>query len=152
MRPICSGGLKATVMWDVAEIMGSSQKKVTQDFIFQAGGGTHAHDLGTFGGAKSLVQARDAILAKKTPFEAMSMYYEVLLAFRKWEPEMYGKWIKNLKEDSRIVAEPDVRPYYKPEKEQGKRPSPVDLKIAIAKIPGFKADLEKFNPSLLKKL
>ena len=44
VRPICSGGLKATVMWDVARIMGKTENKMFVDFIFQAGGGTHAHD------------------------------------------------------------------------------------------------------------
>ncbi len=119
------------------------------DFIFQAGGGTHAHTLGTFGGSKSLAQARDAIYANKTPFEAMAMYFETLLAFRKWEPETYGKWIKSLKKDAKIVVEADTRPYYLEGKEQGNPPTAVDLKTAMVKYPPLKDDIQKFNPELL---
>ncbi len=149
-RPICSGGLKATVMWDVASIMNPFNDSPNIDFIFQAGAGSHSHDLGTLGGAKSIAQARDAVMSGKTKFETLSNHFEIILAFRKWEPETYGEWLKSLKSDSKIVVEPDERPYYAPGKEHGKPPSPVDLKIAIEKFPELKSDLEKYNPKLIE--
>ncbi len=48
------------------------------------------HDLGTFGGAKSLAQARDAILNGKSAFETIGKHFETLLAFRKWKSEKYA--------------------------------------------------------------
>ncbi|MHA1730179.1 MAG: RuBisCO large subunit C-terminal-like domain-containing protein [Promethearchaeota archaeon] len=152
IRPICSGGLKATVMWDVSRIMNPEGEEFNQDIIFQAGGGTHAHDLGTIGGAKSMVQARDAIKNGKTPQEIIGEYFETLLAFRKWDNNIYGDWLKNLKKDSKIVVEPDLRPYYAAGIEIGNKPDAVDLHSAIIKFPELKTDLEKWNPELLKEL
>ncbi|MHA1339068.1 MAG: RuBisCO large subunit C-terminal-like domain-containing protein [Promethearchaeota archaeon] len=152
IRPICSGGLKATVMWDVAKIMNRTGDTYYQDFIFQAGGGTHAHDLGTIGGAHSLVQARDAIKEGLEPFDVMGKYFELLLAFRKWDKELYIKWLKALTPESRIVVEQDARPYCIEGEPEGVCPVPVDLKTAIEKWPPLKEDLEKYNLDLLKKL
>jgi ribulose-bisphosphate carboxylase large chain len=152
MRPICSGGLKATVMWDVAKLLNPGKQGYNQDIIFQAGGGTHAHDLGTQGGARSMVQARNAIKDGKSPQEIMGLYFETLLAFRKWDNEIYGEWLKTLKKDFKIVVEPDIRPYYKEGNEKGKPPEPLDLLSAIGKYPLLKNDLEKWNPDLLKSL
>jgi len=128
IRPICSGGLKATVMWDVAKMLSKTGNEYFQEFIFQAGGGTHAHDLGTFGGARSLVQARDSIKHNVDKFEAMSNHFELLLAFRKWENNVYVEWLKSLNE------------------------IPISIKDAIKKWPPLKQDLEKYNPNLLKRI
>lgn len=152
VRAICSGGLKSTVMWDVAKIMNPTGDTPNNDIIFQAGGGTHAHDLGTFGGAKSMVQARDAIKKGKSPLDIMGQYFEHMLAFRKWDNRVYGEWLKTLNKDSKIVVEPDVRPYYASGREKGNPPQPVDLKKAMEIYPSLKEDLEKFNPNLLKSL
>ncbi|MHA1720732.1 MAG: RuBisCO large subunit C-terminal-like domain-containing protein [Promethearchaeota archaeon] len=152
MRPICSGGLKATVLWDVAKIMNPVGDTPNMDIICQAGGGTHSHDLGTFGGAKSMVQARDAIKEGLSPQQAMAKHFETLLAFRKWDNEIYAKWLKTLNPDSKIVVDPDERPYYKNREERETGPIPVDLKTAILKYPPLKEDLEIFNPILLEKI
>ena len=150
MRAICSGGLKSTVLWDVASIMNPSGDEPNPDIICQAGGGTHSHDLGTFGGSKSMVQARDAIRDGKSPEDAMATGFETLLAFRKWDNAIYGNWLKTLTADSKIVIEADERPYYGTGKEKEPAPAAVDLKTAMEKYPNLKADLEKFNPDLLK--
>ncbi len=152
MRPICSGGLKATVMWDVARIMNPTGDTPNMDIICQAGGGTHSHDLGTFGGAKSMVQARDAIKKGLSPQEAMAKHFETLLAFRKWDEEVYGNWIKNLSSDSKLVVDPDTRPYYDDKDNKEKGPIAIDLKSAILKYPLLKDDLKKFNPTLYEKI
>lgn len=152
MRAICSGGLKATVMWDVSRLMNPLGDNFNQDIIFQAGGGTHAHDLGTVGGARSMVQAKKAIQEGKSPQEIMGLYFETLLAFRKWDNQIYGEWLKTLNKDSKIVVEPDTRPYYKEGNEKGKPPEPLDLLSAIGKYPLLKNDIEKWNPDLLKSL
>jgi ribulose-bisphosphate carboxylase large chain len=149
MRPIASGGLKATVMWDVARLMNPNGKTPNMDIVFQAGGGTHAHDLGTIAGARSLVQARDAIKAGKSPLETISTHFETLLGFRKWDKEIYGEWVKSLTKNSKIVVDADTRPYYLPGKEKGIAPSPVDLKTAMEKYPPLKEDIQKYNPALL---
>ncbi len=152
MRPICSGGLKATVMWDVARIMNPTGDAPNMDIICQAGGGTHSHDLGTFGGAKSMVQARDAIKLGLTPQETMAKHFETLLAFRKWDEEVYGNWLKTLSSDSKIVVDPDTRPYYNDRDDKEKGPIAIDLKSAILKYPLLKDDLKKFNPTLIEKI
>ena len=152
MRPICSGGLKATVMWDVARIMNPTGDTPNMDIICQAGGGTHSHDLGTFGGAKSMVQARDAIKLGLTPQETMAKHFETLLAFRKWDEEVYGNWLKTLSSDSKLVVEPDTRPYYSDGDDKEKGPIATDLKSAILKYPLLKEDLKKFNPALYKEI
>lgn len=152
MRPICSGGLKATVMWDVAKIMNPDGDTPNMDIICQAGGGTHSHDLGTFGGAKSMVQARDAIKEGLSPQEAMGKYFETLLAFRKWDNDVYGNWLKTLSDDSKIVVDPDIRPYYKNQDDKENDPIATDLKSAVLKYPLLKEDLKKFNPSLYEKI
>jgi ribulose-bisphosphate carboxylase large chain len=150
MRPICSGGLKSTVMWEVSKIMNpKADGSYGQDFVFQAGGGTHAHELGTIAGARSIAQARDAIKAGKGPLDIMGQYFETLLAFRKWEHETYVKWLQTLTKESKIVVEPDTRIYTLPGKEQGTAPAPVDLKTAMEKYPPLKEDLQKFAPHLL---
>lgn len=152
MRPICSGGLKATVMWDVAKIMNPTGDTPNMNIICQAGGGTHSHDLGTFGGAKSMVQARDAIKLGLTPQETMEKHFETLLAFRKWDEEVYGNWLKTLSGDSKIVVDPDTRPYYNDRVGKEKGPIAIDLKSAILKYPLLKDDLKKFNPTLIEKI
>ncbi|MBD3351386.1 MAG: hypothetical protein GF364_07855 [Candidatus Lokiarchaeota archaeon] len=152
VRAICSGGLKATVMWDVARIMNPTGDEYNQDFIFQAGGGTHAHDLGTIGGAHSMAQARDAIADGMKPEDIMGKYFETLLAFRKWDNKRYGEWLKTLNKDSKILVEPDVRPYCLEGELEGVCPVPVDLKTAIVKWPPLKEDLKKFNPQLLAQI
>lgn len=149
MRPICSGGLKATVLWDVSTIMNPIGDTPNLDFIAQAGGGTHSHPLGTIGGSRSMVQARDSISTGESPQIAMSKYFETLLAFRRWDNEIYGNWLKTLTGDSKIVVEPDERPYFLIEKHPETVPQPVDLKTAIEIYPELRADLEKFNPSVL---
>ena len=152
MRPICSGGLKATVMWDVAKIMNPDGETPNMNIICQAGGGTHSHDLGTFGGAKSMVQARDAIKEGLSPQEAMGKYFETLLAFRKWDEEVYGNWLKTLSSDSKIVVDPDTRPYLKNGDEKENGPIATDLKSAVLKYPLLKEDLKKFNPFLYEEI
>ncbi|MHA1563311.1 MAG: RuBisCO large subunit C-terminal-like domain-containing protein, partial [Promethearchaeota archaeon] len=152
MRPICSGGLKSTVMWDVARIMNPTGDAPNMNIICQAGGGTHSHDLGTFGGAKSMVQARDAIKLGLTPQETMAKHFETLLAFRKWDEEVYGNWLKTLSSDSKIVVDPDTRPYYNDGDDKEKGPIAIDLKSAILKYPLLKDDLKKFNPTLIEKI
>ena len=67
--------------------------------------------LGTFGGAKSLAQARDAILNGESAFETIGKHFETLLAFRKWESEKYAEWVGSLTSDFMIVVDPDLRPY-----------------------------------------
>ena len=89
VRPICSGGLKSPVMWDVSREMNPKNDGFNQNLIYQAGGGTHAHHLGTFGGAKSMLQARNAIRDGKEPRDIMGEYFETLLAFRKWDNTTY---------------------------------------------------------------
>jgi len=150
MMPICSGGLKSTVLWDVASIMNPEGDTPNQRIICQAGGGTHSHDLGTSGGAKSMVQARDAIKAGESPQEAMAKYYETLLAFRKWDPAIYQEWLKSLSKDSKVVVEPDLRPYMANPTESG--PQPISIAAAIVANLLFKDDLAKFCPSLFDQL
>jgi len=152
MRPICSGGLKATVMWDVARIMNPTGDAPNMNIICQAGGGTHSHDLGTFGGAKSMVQARDAIKLGLTPQETIAKHFETLLAFRKWDEKVYGNWLKTLSSDSKIVVDPDTRPYYNDRDGKEKGPIAIDIKSAILKYPLLKDDLKKFNPTLIEKI
>jgi ribulose-bisphosphate carboxylase large chain len=149
VRPICSGGLKAPVMWKVSRKMNPKENGFNQDIIYQAGGGTHAHDLGTFGGAKSMVQARDAIHQGKSPIDIMGQYFETMLAFRKWDNETYVEWLKTLSKDSKIVIFPDERPYPKDGKFIKPGPKAVDLKSAIQLFPPFKADLVKHRPDLI---
>jgi ribulose-bisphosphate carboxylase large chain len=149
-RAIASGGLKATVMWDVAKLMNPTGDTPNMDIIFQAGGGTHSHDLGTIGGAQSLIQASDAIKNGETPFQTMTKGFETLLGFRKWDNAIYGEWLKSLNSDSKIVIEPDLRPYRSDGKYDKEGPQPVDIKTAIGIYHPLKADLEKFNPDLLK--
>lgn len=145
-RPICSGGLRSPVMWDVARIMAVNKGGYNQGLIYQAGGGTHAHPLGTFGGAQSLVQARDAIAEGKGYKQCISENFEELLAFRRWEKDMYKEWVKSLTKDSQVVVEPDTRIYGINE---GIKPQPVPLAEAIKKFPKLKEDLEKYNPGAL---
>ena len=77
-------------MWDVARYYGKTENKMFVDFIFQAGGGTHAHDLGTFGGAKSLAQARDAILNGESAFETIGKHFETLSHFENGNQKIRG--------------------------------------------------------------
>ncbi len=149
VRAISSVGLKATVMWDVAKIMNPVGDEPNLDLIFQAGGGTHSHDLGTFAGAKSLVQARNAIKAGESIFETIPKYFETLLAFRKWDNEIYGEWIKTLTPESRIVVEADLRPYMKENGVANDGPAPVGLKKAAEMWPPLKDDLLKWRPDLI---
>lgn len=149
VRPINSGGLKAPVMWKVASDMNPTGDDFNENIIFQAGGGTHAHDLGTFGGAKSMVQARDAIHQGKSPIEIMGQHFETLLAFRKWDNITYVKWLKTLSKDSKIVIFPDERPYPKDGKYSKPEPESVDLKSAIKLFPPLKSDLERHRPDLI---
>ncbi len=149
VRPICSGGLKAPVMWGVARDMNPTSDDFNENIIFQAGGGTHAHDLGTFGGAKSMVQARNAIHEAKEPIDIMGDYFETLLAFRKWDNPLYVQWLKTLTKDSKIVVTPDDRPYPKDGKYLTPGPESVDLKKAIELYPPLKGDLEKHRSDLL---
>lgn len=148
-RAICSGGLKATVMWDVASIMNPIGDEPNIDIIFQAGAGSHSHDLGTMGGSRSLADARDAIMNGIGKFKAISNSFELLLAFRKWERGTYDEWLKSLKSDSKIVVQADERPYYAKGKEQGEAPKPISIKEAIELFPDIKKDLEKVNPKIL---
>lgn len=149
VRPICSGGLKAPVMWDVSREMDPTGKNYNQDIIFQAGGGTHAHDLGTFGGAKSMVQARDAIQAGKGPIEIIGNHFETMLAIRKWNHPLYVKWLKTLTKDTKIVVSADKRTYPKDGKYSSPRPESVGLKKAISLYPPLKTDLLQHRPDLL---
>ncbi len=152
MRPICSGGLKSTVLWDVANIMNPKGDSPNFDFIAQAGGGTHSHPLGTIGGARSMAQARDAISEGKSPQDTMQNYFETLLAFRRWDNEIYGNWLKTLKKDSKIVVQPDTRPYFLNNKQKIEPLKAVDLETAISEYPPLKEDLKKFNKALLNSL
>lgn len=152
VRPICSGGLKSTVMWTVSKVMDPTGKGISQDFIFQAGGGTHAHDLGTPGGAKSLAQARDAIRQGLTPFEAISRFFETLLAFRKWDKSIYKEWINSLDKNSKVMVEPDKDPYCLEGSEGGICSMPIELKKAIQIWPPLKEDIIKYNSKLAKEL
>ncbi|TFG20534.1 MAG: hypothetical protein EU530_02935 [Promethearchaeota archaeon] len=149
VRPICSGGLKATVMWGVSRDMNPVSDEFNENIVFQAGGGTHAHDLGTFGGAKSMVQARNAIHEGKEPIDIMGEYFETLLAFRKWDNKVYVKWLKTLKKNSKIVVSPDERPYPKNGKYTTPGPKPVDLITAIKVYPPLTDDLKTHRPDLL---
>ncbi len=149
MRPICSGGLKATVLWDVAKIMNPTGDTPNLDFIAQAGGGTHSHPLGTIGGVRSMVQARDSISNGDSPEIAMSKYFETLLAFRRWDNSIYVNWLKTLTAESKIVVEPDLRPYYNKDDQPEAAPQPVDLNTAMEKFPELRDDLHYFNPNLL---
>ena len=152
VRAICSGGLKATVMWDVAKIMNPTGDTPNQDIIFQAGGGTHAHDLGTIGGARSMVQARNAIKNGDTPLDIMGRYFETLLAFRKWDKSIYIEWLKTLNKDSMVNVAPDENPYCVDDSFEGDCPLPIKIKEAIEKWTPLKVDLEEHNPELLKSL
>ena len=151
-RAICSGGLKNTVMWDVAKIMNPVGDEPNLDIIFQAGGGTHSHPGGTFAGAKSLVQARDAVKKGLSPEWAMANHFECLHAFRRWDNEVYGAWLATLKADDKVVIEYDLRPYYKNGDYKEEGPQPVDLKTAVSKFPELKVDIEKFNSDIAKSL
>ncbi|MHA1777595.1 MAG: RuBisCO large subunit C-terminal-like domain-containing protein [Promethearchaeota archaeon] len=148
MRPICSGGLKSTVLWDVAKVMNPNGDKPNQDIICQAGGGTHSHPLGTFAGAKSMVQARDAVKNKIGIFETISNHFETLLAFRRWDRATYAKWVENLTESSKVVVTPDLRIYFKNGQYREKGPEPVNLQQAVKIFPALVADLRRWNPSL----
>ena len=150
MRPICSGGLKATVMWDVARIMNPRGDEPNRDIICQAGGGTHSHTLGTHAGAKSMVQARDAIKAGKSIFETMGSHFETLLAFRRWDPKIYRDWIKILTPESLLVVEPDTRLYIKNGQYTEQGPQPVNIKRALELYPELRGDFESYNPDILK--
>ncbi|MHA1453169.1 MAG: RuBisCO large subunit C-terminal-like domain-containing protein, partial [Promethearchaeota archaeon] len=149
VRAICSGGLKAPVMWGVARDMNPTGDEFNENIVFQAGGGTHAHDLGTFGGAKSMVQARNAIHEGKEPIDIMGNFFETLLAFRKWDNDVYVKWLKTLSKDSKVVVTPDERPYPLDGKYSTPGPEHVGLKKAIELYPPFKNDLETHRPDLL---
>jgi len=149
VRAICSGGLKAPVMWGVARDMNPTGDEFNENIVFQAGGGTHAHDLGTFGGAKSMVQARNAIHEGKEPIDIMGDYFETLLAFRKWDNDVYVTWLKTLSKDSKIVVTPDERPYPLDGKYSTPGPEAVDLSKAIELYPPLKMDLENHRPELL---
>ncbi len=99
-----------------------------------------------------MVQARDAIKEGLSPQEAMGKYFETLLAFRKWDKEVYGNWLKTLSSDSKIVVEPDTRPYYNNQEDKEKGPIATDLKSSALKYPLLKEDLKKFNPTLYEKI
>lgn len=156
MRPICSGGLKATVLWDVAKIMNPVGNTPNQDIICQAGGGTHSHDLGTVGGAKSMVQARDAIMRGISSEQTMKTHFETLLAFRKWDRPRYGNFLRELQPNDTLVVDADTAPYKGSatglQKELNITCVPLSLMNAIQKYPSLKADLAEFNPALLNKL
>ncbi len=151
-RPICSGGLKATVLWDVAKIMNPEGSQPNIDIICQAGGGTHSHDLGTVGGSKSMVQTRDAIQAGMSINGAISNHFEVLLAFRKWDHAIYVNWLQNLKIADMVVVEPDLTPYIGPQKEQKGLPQPRSLQNAFSIYPPLKEDVRKYAPHLLEQM
>lgn len=148
MRPICSGGLKSTVLWEVARVMNPNGDQPNQDIICQAGGGTHSHPLGTFAGAKSMVQARDAISKGIGKDEAISNHFETFLAFRRWDRSTYANWVGKLTKDSKIVVEPDLRIYPKGGNYKEKGPEKVDMKKAVGIFPALAADLKRWNPEL----
>lgn len=152
MRPICSGGLKATVMWDVAKIMNPNGDTPNADIICQAGGGTHSHPLGTHGGAKSMVQARDAIKKGESIFKTISEHFETLLAFRRWDKAIYIDWLKQLSADSRVVVVPDTRLYMNDAKYNEPGPNSLELKQAIVEFPELGEDLKLYNLTLFQSL
>jgi hypothetical protein len=137
-------------MWEVAQIINLSDQPVNQELVFQAGGGTHAHDLGTFGGSKSLVQARDAIKKGWNKLQAISNGFELLLAFRKWGKPTYVEWLKSLAPESTVVVQADERPLYAPGREQGQGPAAVPLKEAMVLWPPLREDLLAHNPGVVE--
>ncbi len=146
---ICSGGLSPDKFPDVVRLMALPNQKTNLAIVYQAGGGTHAHPLGTFGGAKAMIQARQVVLQGMSLNEGMNQYLELRLGFRRWQRETYDLWLKSLTKTSRIVVDQDKRPHTLPNKAKGKAPNPVTLADALSKDKTLRADIQAKNPGLL---
>lgn len=77
LMPVASGGLNATLVPGLMEIYG-------RDFVVQAGGGIHGHPQGTRAGAKSMVQAVEAVMTSTSLMEKASNSKELATAIEKW--------------------------------------------------------------------
>ncbi len=146
---ICSGGLSPDKFPDVVRLMALPNQKHNLAIIYQAGGGTHAHPLGTFGGAKAMVQARQVVLQGMSLNEGMNQYLELRLGYRRWQRETYNLWVKSLTKTTRIVVDLDTRPHALPNKTDGKAPTAVPLVDAVAKDKTLRADIQQINPRIL---
>ncbi len=145
---ICSGGLSPDKFPDVVRLMALPKQKNNLSIVYQAGGGTHAHPLGTFGGAKAMIQARQIVLQGMSLNEGMNQYLELRLGFRRWQRETYDRWVKSLTKASRIVVDQDERPHALPNKTKGKAPAAVPLSDAVAKDTTLRTDIQKIKPEL----
>jgi len=146
---ICSGGLSPDKFPDVVRLMALPPQKNNLAIVYQAGGGTHAHPLGTFGGAKAMIQARQVVMQNLSLFDGMNQYLELRLGFRRWQRDTYDAWVKSLTKTARIVVEQDHRPYAVPNKMKGKAPSSLPLADALAKDKTLRADVQQLNVTLL---
>lgn len=145
---INSGGISPDKFSEVLKAMDPTKAGVYTDIIFQAGGGTHAHPLGTFGGAKTMMQARKKFKENISLFDALNRFYELRLAYRRWSKDTYDRWIKSLTSTSEVVIDPDTRDVTNKGKDEPE-PKKVVLKDAIERDPTLKEDIAKNNPSIL---
>ncbi len=77
VMPVASGGLHAGDVEAVVAIHG-------KDVTIQAGGGVHGHPGGTVDGAKSMKQAAEAVVKRKSLPEYAKKHKELRLALKKW--------------------------------------------------------------------
>jgi ribulose-bisphosphate carboxylase large chain len=146
---INSGGLSPDKFPDVVRLMAPPGQEKNLAIVFQAGGGTHAHPLGTFGGAKAMIQARQMVLDGTSLFEELNQYYELRLGFRRWAKPRYDEWVRSLTPDAALVIEPDTRAHALPEKMRGDAPAAVSLGEALERDETLRADVQELNPDLL---
>ncbi len=146
---ICSGGLSPDKFPDLVRLMAVPPQKNNLAIIFQAGGGTHAHPLGTFGGAKAMIQARHMVLQGMSLHEGMNQYLELRLGYRRWQRSTYDAWVKALTKTTRVVVNQDKRPHALSNKMKGKVPDSMPLVDALAKDKTLLGDVQQLNPTLL---
>ncbi|MHA1730355.1 MAG: RuBisCO large subunit C-terminal-like domain-containing protein [Promethearchaeota archaeon] len=130
---INSGGLSPDKFQGVVKLMAPPGTEKNFAVVFQAGGGTHAHPLGTFGGAKAMIQARRVAVEGIPLFEALNRFYELRLAYRRWQRGTYDDWLKSLERDTMVVVSPDARDHAVAGKVNGKPPEAVPLVEALSK-------------------
>lgn len=146
---INSGGLSPDKFQDVIRLMAPGGEGKNMDLVYQAGGGTHAHPLGTFGGAKAMVQARLVAQRDLDLARGLALFYELRLAYRRWQRDVYDEWVKELTKETELVVDRDMRDLAAPGKGKGEGPQPVPIQEALARDAELKADVEALNPDLL---
>ncbi|GAB4329800.1 MAG: hypothetical protein Kow0069_37390 [Promethearchaeota archaeon] len=145
---INSGGLSPDKFPEVVKQMAPPGEGKNLALVYQAGGGTHAHPLGTFGGAKAMVQVRQAVQDDLSVVEALSRYYELRLAYRRWRTSVYEEWVKSLTSSSRVVVDLDRRVHAIGKFVKGEPPRPVPIAEALKRDEELRGDCERLNPGL----